>query len=57
MSARADGAPLWAIRPIVEGLIREDRSEFFVGTFEAAMKYATQLHESTGLQHAVAAVS
>ena len=53
MSARANGQPLWWIRPILDGVIHEDEGLAFVGTIDAAMERANQMHLETGLQHSV----
>lgn len=53
MSARTNGAPLWWIRPIIDGVIREDEGQPFVGTIDAAMERANKMHLETGLQHSV----
>lgn len=56
MSARANGSPLWWIRPIIDGVIQEDKGEPFTGTITAAMAHADALHLQTGLQHSVTEV-
>jgi len=53
MSARTNGQPLWLVRPIVDGVIREDLAEFTVGTLAAVMEQANALHAATGNQYAV----
>ena len=53
MSARTNGAPLWWIRPIIDGVIREDLGQPFAGTIDAAMERANALHLQTGLRHSV----
>lgn len=56
MSNRINGACLWWIRPIIDGVIREDKGEPCAGSIVAAMKRANALHTKTGQQHAVASV-
>ncbi len=56
MSARAAGTPLWWIRPIIDGVIREDKGEPLAGTIDAAMERANALHLHTGLRHSVTEV-
>ena len=52
MSARTNGQPLWFVRPIIDGVIREDLATLFVGTLAAMVDHTSRLHRETGLQHA-----
>jgi hypothetical protein len=52
MSARTNGQPLWFVRPIIDGVIREDMGTPFVGTLAAMVDHTSRLHRETGLQHA-----
>lgn len=56
MSNRINGASLWWIRPIINGVIREDKGEPCVGSIVTAMKRANALHVKTGQQHAATEV-
>lgn len=56
MSARTNGASLWWIRPIINGVIREDKGEPCAGSIVTAMKRANALHLQTGQQHAATEV-
>lgn len=51
MSARVNGASLWWIRPIINGVIREDKGEPCAGSIVTAMERANALHVKTGQQH------
>ena len=53
MSARSNGQPLWLVRPILDGVIREDLAQLAVGTLAAVMEQADALHIATGNQYAV----
>ena len=53
MSARSNGHPLWLVRPIIDGVIREDLAVIAVGTLGAVMEQADTLHAATGNQYAV----
>jgi len=53
VSARTGGQPLWLVRPIVGGVIREDLAVIAVGTLAAVMDQADALHIATGNQYAV----
>jgi hypothetical protein len=53
VSARTGGQPLWLVRPILDGVIREDLAQFAVGTLDAVMEQANELHAATGNQYAV----
>lgn len=57
MSTRTNGQPLWFVRPIIDGIIREDLGRLFTGTLDAVIEHATALHRETGLQQAVTEVS
>ena len=52
MSARTNGQPLWFVRPIIDGVIREDLGKLFAGTIDAMVEHIAGLHRETGLQHA-----
>jgi hypothetical protein len=56
MSARSNGQPLWLVRPIVDGVIREERGSVFAGTLAAMIEHIARLHRETGLQHAATEV-
>lgn len=56
MSTRTDGSPLWWVRPIIDGFVREDRGKVFTGTRAAMVEHISQLHRETGLQHAATEV-
>lgn len=53
MSARSNGQPLWLVRPILDGVIREDLAVIAVGTLAAVMEQADAMHAATGIQYAV----
>jgi len=53
VSARSNGQPLWLVRPILDGVIREDLAELAVGTLAAVMDQAGEMHAATGKQYAV----
>lgn len=53
MSNRANGQPLWLIRPVIDGGIREDLAQLAVGDLNTVMARANALHLETGNQHAV----
>jgi len=53
MSARSNGLPLWKVRPIIDGVIQEDKAESVVGSIVDAMTHANALHLKTGVMHAV----
>lgn len=57
MSTRTDGSPLWWVRPIIDGVIREDRGTVFAGTRAAMVGHISRLHRETGWQHAATEVS
>jgi hypothetical protein len=52
MDARTNGQPLWFVRPIIDGVIREDLTTPFAGTLDAMVEHIADLHRETGLQHA-----
>lgn len=57
MSNRTDGKPLWWVRPLVDGVIREEDGKPFVGTRAAMVDHISRLHRETGVQHAATIVS
>ena len=56
MSARTNGQPLWFVRPIIDGVIREARGSVFAGTLAAMVQHISRLHRETGLEHAATEV-
>ena len=52
MSTRTNGTPLWKVRPIIEGVIRNDREQLFAGTEAEVIAHIAVLDLTTGVQYA-----
>lgn len=52
MSVRANGSPIWRIRPIINGVIDESRAILFRGTLAKVDRETRRLHRETGIEHA-----